>query len=270
MLERFPRRIRQHCGALAAVALAFVSADAAGAPIQAVTFGASSAFPSGTNGAPTVVTSLTGELLPDTNWAHPTQPLSTRLFAGGFANANALGVYADVNVGFSYTSAIIRDDYVISGPDGPVEITLNLTGEATFTAQEQLNSGIISGTGNFNIYIGTGVSSDGRNVSGIQAQDNLLLLSIQDTNPRSVELETSYTTTVQANENFTFSYGFVVNGSGGYLAEGLNTAAIGIDLPEGYTITSSLGYVVPEPSSLALAGIGLVSGLLLARGHRGR
>lgn len=223
------------------------------------------------NGTPTCPDggTATGFIDPMTEFASSHyQNFGITLKGGGSSSANALRIYIESNSGFSFASAAIEDTYTIIGPgSGDVSITARITADATAAARNTpINE--VFGSANFSLAIGTGgLSTSGRGILNQIASDAASTGTLRSTAEVPIELVAEDTFTVTPGVAFNLGYSFSVIGSAGIIANGLNTATIGFDLPDGYSITSTLGFSsgtassssVPEPPALAL----LVSAVLL-------
>lgn len=242
------------------LAILLVPTSANAIPMQQVTIGSNYAFNPSTNGSPTAPTgvSTTGFLDPTTQHAHPHwQGFGVSVEGGGSTSANELRFFLESNAGFTFASAVIADTYTISGPAGVIPITVSLSSSATYEALP-LTSGTVYGAANFGLGIGTAMAESGRSLVNVLDFKSFYTGNLFTTAEFNANLSASAVRNVTVGEPFDLAYEFSVTGSGGIRADGMNTGIIEISLPEGYTITSALGYGVPEPTSLSLAGIGLM------------
>lgn len=195
------------------------------------------------------------------------QNFGATLKGGGSTSANALRIFVESNSGFSFASAAIVDTYTIVGPDtGATSITARITADAT-AASRVTTIGETFGNATFSLAIGTGLFTSGRSVVNQIASDEFSTGLLQSTAAVPIQLVAEDTFTVTPGVAFNLAYAFTVHGTAGIVANGLNTATIEFDLPDGYSISSTLGFSagttsssdVPEPPALAL----LASALLL-------
>ena len=222
------------------------------------------------NGTPTCPGGGTasGSIDPTTEFASAfKQALGVTLKGGGSTSANALRIYVESNSGFSFASAAIVDTYTVFGPAGDVPITVSLAADATAAARNTTINEVF-GSATFSLAIGTALSQSGRDVHNHLADDQFTTGLIRSTAEVPIELTAQETLTITPGVAFNLAYGFSVTGTAGIIANGLNTATIDFALPDGYAISSVLGFSsgstsgssdVPEPSALAVLAPAILS-----------
>lgn len=216
------------------------------------------------NGTPTCPGGGTasGSIDPATEFASAfKQGFGVTLKGGGSTNANALRIYVESNTGFSFVSAAIEDTYTVTGPSsGDVSITARITADA-MAASRVTTIGEVFGSAQLFLAIGTALSSSGRDVLNHIADDQVSTGQLQSTAAVAYELVAEETMTITPGDAFNLAYSFAANGTAGIIVDGLSTATIEFDLPDGYAITSTLGFSagttsnsteMSEPSALAL------------------
>ncbi len=225
------------------------------APMQQVSIGSTyCSDPAAGFGAPTCPTgvSTTGFLDSTTQHAHPTWQPTISVKGGGSTSATKLRFFVEANAGFSYASAVIADTYTITGAPGNIPITVSLTASATAEAVQR-PPGDYFGSANFGLNIGTAVAASGRNVVNLLGSDTAASGNLFAPGLVNINMAAMAMLNVTVGVPFDLAYDFSVTGSSGIRADGLNTGTINISVPAGYTITSALGYGVPEPATFALA-----------------
>lgn len=155
--------------------------------------------------------------------------------------------------------ALCSDDFTIFGPD-PVGTPINVTASITLNAQAVaplLDEDTPAPGGQSFGSAAIGIGNAGRASFSFSTQTNV------STSPFPINLATSQVIGAQAGIPFSLSYFTRLEGMNSTSIDAFNTAYLGFDLPSGYIVTSSGGYVVPEPSSVALVLISLIVASLI-------
>lgn len=221
-------------------------------------------FPS-TNGAPTCPAGGTasGFIDPATQHAHPTfQASGVSVLGGGSTEANALRIFIEASRGFSFAGAVIADTYTLAGPAGTVSLSATLTAEATVTAIPASTGDIFSSV-NIGIAIGQGINPGGSGVA-VQLASDSLFTNLVTTTPLEIDLAVEHAFDVTVGTPFNLAHHFATTNAGGIRVDGLSTATIGFTLPDGYSLTSVLGFQSEQTGGGATgvsapAGLGLLA-----------
>ena len=210
--------------------------------------------------------------LPVEDRTHPTWTAAGRFTSGGgTASANQLAAFVAGNSAFFRLNASVQDTYTLSGPPGDVDITVHLSAEAH--ARRLFNPPVGQPAGGMFLIVkvGQAIRSDGETIVNVMSQDVDQMPS--GTGPLEVDLaaEISMPLTVTANTPFALAHNLELSGSSAAEADALNTAIIDFTVPDGYTLTSELGWTpIPEPSMLALCLSGLAAAAASGRRARDR
>jgi hypothetical protein len=274
---------RSGCGFLAAVALVLAGAAAQSA----------SAAPIGMPAGSTVWMHYEASVCPDADGDDcvgsnlpglaPPNGIPTTVFTDGSTSATVFAeILPDQVRTFNRArltallKASFQDTYTVNGSaGGPFSITVTLSASGVArSVPTTIDNRLVAA--NVEVEIGTWnptttpiqeqfrVTSFGGAATGFWSYATTV-----SPTPFSVPLSATatYTFNVSVGDVFSLAYG-VNSGFGTGEIDLLNTADISFDLPSGVWLTSSLGGtfgVVPEPSSLALASIGLAGLALRAR-----
>lgn len=245
---------------------------------QWLSVGSGYCYANAPNGTPTCPGggTATGSIDPATEFTDPYwKQYGVYIGGGGSTSANTLRVFVRANSGFSRTTAVIRDTYVLLGPAGTVDIGAAFTADGSVDILDTGVPGVgFAGQAYATIAIGTGMSTGGTSVVGYLAGDVYETGFVNSPAHFEFDLATSVTKTVTVGTAFDLAFVFQVHGSIAYQADGLSTGLIDFTLPDGYTLTSTLGWTsptatttVPAPASVAILAVGLV-GLRIMRPRR--
>jgi hypothetical protein len=239
-----------------------------------------------TGGASTCSETGSGYIDPASEFTHP-QWQSYGIFqgGGGSTSANTLGVFSKGNYGTTRTVAMVEDTYLLSGPAGTVSIGVNFSASGSFDITRTYIHPYENGRGNAYLDIGTSLSRTGSTagtyISGsiYGANDDYTTGYIVNSGGNqnlhyAFDMLATHTMNVSAGSSFSLAFSYIVTGTGGVIGNGLGGGLIDFVLPEGYTLTSDLGWTSPsassvptsEPTALVIFGLGL-AGLGAMRRH---
>lgn len=263
-----------------AIAYLAVSGLASAGPLstdhQWLSVGANYGFNPAQNGTPTVAETGSGFIDPTSEFTDPYwQNFGVFQGGGGSTSANTLRVYSEGNSSFTRATAVVEDTYTLSGPAGSVSIEVQFSADGFIDIIQNPPFSYEVGVGSAKIEIGSSMvhsgTQSGLDINGFIVGDNFGTGIVNNQNGDKVlhydfDLLATHTMTVATGTPFGLAFLFETHGVSGVRANGLNTGLIDFTLPEGYTLTSELGWTspVPEPTTHVLIGLGL-AGFSFAR-----
>lgn len=209
------------------------------------------------------------------------QGFNVSLKGGGSTSASTLKALVAGNSGFARSTAIIEDTYLLTGPAGElvsIEAVIVADGSADIVTRStgQLNGGAFA-----TVRIGDAMQTDGTDLVSSFAQDTYFPGYVNPDlglNPDLVhddfDLRATHALEVLPGTTFDLAFMLEVQATNGAIVDALNTATIDFVLPDGYSLTSVLGFgaasaTVSEPAAIVVFATGL-AGLLIRRRRRSR
>lgn len=203
----------------------------------------------GVNGTPTCPGggSASGVLDPSLERAHSVWLQNgATLKGGGSTSANSLAVFLQSNNMFGRSTAVIEDTYVLSGPAGDIDLGVVFSAEGVFQILQH-PIGRILGQGSAQIGVGGGMGTNGASVLPILASASFETPLVNGGSPAPFPFELGVAFDLPVTVGSPFDLAFLLNVSSTHAvqANALNTALIDFVIPEGYALTSALGWTSP-------------------------
>ena len=184
--------------------------------------------------------------------AHPDHDAGTNNIGGGVVSPNKMAAYYESNRSFQRVSTAIQDIYTVSGPPGEIDLLVRLNAEAEASRVVPFGSTQPLGRVTLRAQIGTSLRSTGQLGGGFAFASDELPSGVGPLSDLLVA-QAMAERTVTVGEAFSLAFVMILEGTSGARADARNTALIEFDVPDGYSLTSELGWTpVPVPPALAL------------------